>query len=116
MKILDRDEIEAFITKDGSEIREYYHSQNISLAEASLKPGQAAEYHLHRTSLEIYYILEGEGLMEIDEERQKVTRDQAILIQPGSKHRITNTGDGQLRLLCFCYPPYSDEDTTLIEE
>lgn len=116
MRILDRSEIEAFITKDNSEIREYYHSENISLAEASLKPGQAAEYHLHKTSLEIYYILEGEGLMEIDGENEKVTTDQAIFIPPGSKHRITNTGDGQLRLLCFCYPPYSDEGTTLVEE
>lgn len=116
MRILDRNEIEAFITKDNSEIREYYHSENISLAEASLKPGQAAEYHLHQTSLEIYYILEGEGLMEIEEEEKRVTGDQAILIPPGNKHRITNTGDGQLRLLCFCYPPYSDEDTNLIEE
>ncbi len=116
MKILDRNEIEAFITKDNSEIREYYHSQNISLAEASLKPGQSAEYHLHQKALEIYYILEGEGLMEIEDEKEKVYRDQAILIPPGNKHRITNTGDGQLRLLCFCYPPYSDDDTTLIEE
>lgn len=116
MKILDRSEIEPFITKDNSEIREYYHSENVSLAEASLNPGQSAEYHLHQRALEIYYILEGEGLMEIEGAKQKVCRDQAILIPPGSKHRITNIGDEQLRLLCFCYPPYSDDDTTLVEE
>ncbi|MFO7968196.1 MAG: cupin domain-containing protein [Archaeoglobaceae archaeon] len=116
MRVLDRNEIEAFITKDGSEIREYYHSENVSLAEASLKPGQSAEYHLHQKAVEIYYILEGEGLMEIEGEDRMVTRDQTVLIPPGSKHRIKNIGDGQLRLLCFCHPPYSDDDTTLVEE
>jgi mannose-6-phosphate isomerase-like protein (cupin superfamily) len=115
MQILHREEIKPFITKDKSEIRELYRSQNMSLAEATVGIGQTTEYHLHRTSEEIYYILEGEGLMEIEGEEEGVSKDRVVIIPPGEKHRITNTGSSSLRFLCHCSPSYSDEDTVLVE-
>jgi mannose-6-phosphate isomerase-like protein (cupin superfamily) len=29
----------------------------------------------------------------------------------GTWHQITNTGDGELRFLCTCSPPWTAEDT-----
>ena len=55
MQITRRDQIEPFITKDRSEIREFYHSQNMSLVEATVGTGQTTEYHFHKASEEIYY-------------------------------------------------------------
>ena len=37
------------------------------------------------------------------------------VIPPGTEHKLWNTGDDSLVLLCCCAPPYSDEDTVLIE-
>jgi mannose-6-phosphate isomerase-like protein (cupin superfamily) len=59
--------------------------------------------------------LEGEGLMEIEGEEEEVSKQQAVIIPSGKKHRITNIGDGQLRFLCLCSPSYSDEDTVLVK-
>ena len=113
--MISRDELKPFITKDKSEIREFYHSKKMSLVEAMVEIGQATECHIHEKSEEIYYILEGEGLMEIENDKAQVSKDQAIIIPPRNRHRITNNGNTQLRFLCFCSPPYSDEDT-LIED
>ena len=69
MEIQARDRAAPFTTKDGSAIRELMHAANQSLAEATLSPGQQTERHYHAASEELYYLLEGEGEMEVDGER-----------------------------------------------
>ena len=39
----------------------------------------------------------------------------AIAIPPGQAHKLWNTGDEPLRLLCCCAPGYEHDDTVLIE-
>lgn len=99
-----------FTTKDGSTVREYLHTGNQSLAEASLDPGRATQRHYHRRSEEIYLVLEGGGSMELDGEEQEVHPGEAILIPSGAWHRIT-AGAAGIRFLCCCVPPYSHDDT-----
>ena len=99
-----------FVTKDGSTIREYFHSQRQSLAEASLGPGGATRRHYHAVSEEIYLIVEGAGELDVDGDRREVAAGDAILIPPGAWHELT-AGSGGVRLLCCCVPPYSDDDT-----
>jgi len=100
----------AFVTKDGSTIREYVHSDRQSLAEASLAPGAATERHYHALSEEIYLIVEGSGELEVDGDRRSVGPGDAILIPPSARHELTAGANG-VRLLCCCVPPYSDGDT-----
>jgi mannose-6-phosphate isomerase-like protein (cupin superfamily) len=109
MQVAARDALQAFTTRDGSEIREFHHTSVQSLAEASLAPGQSTERHYHAASEEIYFVLEGEGELEIDGERRHVGTGDAALIPPGAWHAIAATS--QLRFLCCCAPPYSDDDT-----
>jgi mannose-6-phosphate isomerase-like protein (cupin superfamily) len=99
-----------FVTKDGSTIREYHHTSVQSLAEASLEPGAATRRHYHARSEEIYLVVEGSGLLEVDAETREVTAGDAIVLPPGSWHELTAHGTG-VRLLCCCVPPYSDDDT-----
>ena len=99
-----------FITKDGSTIREYFHSERQSLAEGSLEPARATQRHYHRFSEEIYLIVEGGGELEVDGVVRQVGPGDAVLIPPGAWHELTAGADG-VRLLCSCVPPYSHEDT-----
>lgn len=103
-----------FITRDGSRIRSILDRsnapvQNQSLAEASVRAGEATERHYHKESEEFYFILEGTGVMEIDGDSRPVASGDAILIPRGSRHQITARSD--LRFLCCCAPPYAHEDT-----
>ena len=111
MEVSSRDAVEAFTTKDGSTIRELHHTRAQSLAEATLAPGQLTERHYHRVSEEIYVLLEGSGVMELDGEERRLLPGQAVLIPPGAWHTIGNDGDGELRFLCCCAPAYSHDDT-----
>jgi len=112
------DRVSAFITKDGSEIRELLAHRNScirnqTLAEARLLPGCNTSAHHHIRAEEIYYILEGSGEMQIGCELENVKPGDAIAIPPGAPHRITNTGTDVLRFLCCCAPGYEHEDTVL---
>lgn len=109
MQVAARDLLRAFTTKDGSEIREFHHTAAQSLAEASLAPGQSTERHYHAASEEIYFVLEGEGELEVDGERSRVAAGDAALIPAGAWHEIS--ARSSLRFLCCCSPPYSDDDT-----
>jgi len=110
MDLARRAALQPFTTKDGSEIREYLHTAVQSLAEAILTPGQSTQRHYHRLSEEIYLLVAGGGVMEVDGEERKVGADDAILIPAGAWHTLTAGPDG-VRLLCCCVPPYSHEDT-----
>ena len=108
-----------FTTADGSQIRSILDCANApvknqSLAEAMVPAGSSTARHHHKASEEFYFILEGGGTMEIDGAHQDIGPGDAILIPPGSWHRITAIRD--LCFLCCCSPPYSDEDTFFAEE
>jgi mannose-6-phosphate isomerase-like protein (cupin superfamily) len=118
MDITNIARVPAFVTKDGSEIREllaYRNSciRNQSLAEARLPAGGATTPHHHPRTEEIYYILEGHGLMRVGGETSPVGPGDAIAIPPGASHQIRNTGAVALRFLCCCAPGYGDDDTVL---
>jgi mannose-6-phosphate isomerase-like protein (cupin superfamily) len=118
MNIQNLHRVPAFITKDGSEIRELLAHRNScirnqSLAEARLPPGGVTIPHRHHNTEEIYYILRGSGRMHVDEEICEVGPGDAIAIPPGARHQIVNTGTATLEFLCCCAPAYEHEDTFL---
>jgi mannose-6-phosphate isomerase-like protein (cupin superfamily) len=120
MHVANLDDLDSFITLDGSQIRElagpsWTPARNQSLAEATVPPGGATTAHYHRTTEELYYIVSGMGLMRIAEEERDVRRGDCIVIPPGAEHKLTNAGPEPLVLLCCCAPAYSDEDTVLTE-
>jgi mannose-6-phosphate isomerase-like protein (cupin superfamily) len=111
VKLESVNRVEAFVTKDGSAIRELHHTQVQSLAAATLEPDQATERHYHRVSEEIYFVIKGSGDMEVDGEHQRIIPGDAVLIPAGAWHSLHNNGTSELRILCCCAPPYSDDDT-----
>jgi mannose-6-phosphate isomerase-like protein (cupin superfamily) len=119
MDIRNIESVKAFITADGSEIRELLAHRNAnirqqSLAEARLPPGGATTPHFHPRTEEIYYILEGTAVMTIGDETSPVGPGDAIAIPPGMVHTIRNTGSGTLKFLCCCAPGYEHDDTVLV--
>ncbi len=111
---------EEYITLDGSRILELIRperegSQNLSLARAVIEPGKSTLRHRHHTSEEIYYVLSGEGTLEIGAAIERVGPGDARLIPAGCEHRVTCIGVEPLVILCACAPPYQHTDTELTE-
>lgn len=65
-----------------------------------------AEAHYHRTLTETYYILDGEGQVELDGDRVAVKPGMAVRIKPGCRHRAV----GRLTILNLCVPVFDPED------
>ena len=111
--------IKPFTTLDGSEIRELMHpnvqgNKSQSLAEAIVKPGEKTLLHVHAKSEEIYYIINGQGKMQLGSESLNVNQGDSICIPPGTPHNIKNTGADNLKILCCCSPAYAHDDTEII--
>ncbi|HEX5393339.1 MAG TPA: cupin domain-containing protein [Rhodocyclaceae bacterium] len=118
MKTLYEDVV-AYTTRDGSEIRELLHpahhgARNQSLAEAIVAPGQRTLLHRHALTEELYHVTAGGGLMTLGDEQFSVIVGDTVLIPPGTAHCIEATGTEPLRILCCCSPAYSHDDTELL--
>src|SRR3989338_6666211 len=105
MFIKDLKDCEEIIASDKTILREILHPDKAdlklrySLAHAVLKPGKSSKPHQLKTS-EVYYVLEGEGLMHIDNESMKIYPGQSVYIPPGSKQYIENISSSDLKFLC----------------
>jgi mannose-6-phosphate isomerase-like protein (cupin superfamily) len=120
MDVARRDELEPFITLDGSEIRElagpaWTAARAQSLAEAIVPPGTETFEHHHIRSEEIYYVVGGRGRVRLGDDEREVAAGDCVVIPPGTAHKLWNDGPDPLVLLCCCAPAYSHEDTVLHE-
>lgn len=115
------DEAVAYITKDGSTIRELMHPRHHaasrqSLAEATVAPGGRTLLHRHRQTEELYHVTAGRGVMILGAERFAIGVGDTVAIAPGTAHAVENHGEVALVILCCCSPAYSHDDTELVTQ
>ena len=78
-----------------------------SLAQARVEPGVTTALHALKGVNEIYYILSGQGEMEVgDGLKGFVQKGDSVNIPAGMSQRITNTGTEDLLFLCICAPRF----------
>jgi len=68
---------------------------------------QDSEKHYHKKIAEFYYVVEGTGRLELDEEEIELRPGVAVYIPPGVRHR----GKGDFTAAIFCVPPFTEEDS-----
>ena len=75
---------------------------------SSYQPKGYVAPHRHRVQEQVYHVLEGEGLMELDGTRSVVRPHDCIFIPPGVEHAIYNTGLRDLVFIVVTTPPTDD--------
>jgi mannose-6-phosphate isomerase-like protein (cupin superfamily) len=65
-----------------------------------------SQTHYHKKLTELYFVLEGEGQMELDGRRVDIRPGSAIMIKPGCRHRAI----GNLKILNVPIPAFDPED------
>lgn len=60
--------------------------------------------HTHKVQDQVYHVLDGEGMMEMDGKRQVVRKHDVIYIPPGVEHAISNTGLTDLTFIVVTTP------------
>ncbi len=78
-----------------------------SIARARLKRGVTTNWHQLNNTAERYYIISGQGRVEIGElPPQDVNTGDVVLIPPLCRQRITNVGTEDLIFLAICTPRF----------
>ena len=120
MSIQKNSEIPTFEGKEGTKIKQYFHPHNtlngirFSLAQFTIRPGKKSLRHKLQSS-EIYYVLEGAGKMNIDDESFSVKKDDSVYVPPMSEQFMENTGPSDLKFLCIVDPAWKAEDEIILE-
>src|ERR1700761_3192097 len=80
-------------------------ANNLSVCVIRVLPGQAVRpAHSHPQSEELIYIITGNGKVMIEGEVGEVRAGSAILFEKGKVHILKNTGDIEMKLICFFAP------------
>ena len=70
----------------------------------TLVPGQDSGFlHTHKTHEELYFILKGEGVYQVDGEVFPVSEGSIVRVAPAGKRALKNTGEGEMLMLCIQY-------------
>jgi mannose-6-phosphate isomerase-like protein (cupin superfamily) len=77
---------------------------------STYRPMAYVQLHTHKVQEQVYHVLDGEGMMEIDGERRVVRKHDVIFIPPGVEHGITNSGLGDLTFIVVTTPIEDQED------
>ena len=107
MSIKEDSKIEFIEGDEGAKIKQYFHPHNTlnginySIAQVVLEVGGKTKLHRIKSS-EIYYILEGEGKLKIDDQMFDLIINDSAYVPPNSKQFIENSGSVKLRFLCIC--------------
>ncbi len=67
--------------------------------------------HYHRIMTEVYYVLEGSGIMELNEDRIEVRPGSVIYIEPGTRHKLKS--ELGVKTIVFSVPAFLEEDEYL---
>jgi oxalate decarboxylase/phosphoglucose isomerase-like protein (cupin superfamily) len=85
---------ETYLLKDNKTLN------NLVLSSTELYRGQSTRGHSHAGQEEVYFFVQGTGIMMVDEQRFRVTAGDIILIPDGAFHRVIN--DGEMNLVFNC--------------
>ncbi len=105
---------------DGCRLREIFNplhedlNLGYSFAIARLGPGESATRHRLKSS-EVYYILTGQGELDIGQDTIEVQPGQTIYVPPRAEQRIRNTGRDELSFICIVDPAWRSEDEEILE-
>lgn len=61
--------------------------------------------HLHREQEELYVVLDGTAMIDVDEDRHKLGERDALSVPARAWHRVSNVGLGPLTFLVVAAPP-----------
>jgi mannose-6-phosphate isomerase-like protein (cupin superfamily) len=85
---------EVYLLKDNKTLK------NLVVSSTALKPNQSTRGHNHSGQEEVYFFINGNGTMELDDRTIEVESGSVVLIEDGVFHRVHNPTDSELYFVC----------------
>jgi len=77
-----------FEAKKPEDMKSFEH-----FARITLKPGDTNNLHTHSNAEQVYFIIQGEGTVQVGDESEEVSAGDVIFLPKGVKHGFFNTGE-----------------------
>ncbi len=92
-------------------------AKNLSVCVIRVMPGETVRpAHSHPNSEELIYIIHGSGKVMIENEVGDVKAGSAILFEQGKIHMLRNSGDVEMKVICFFAPATNIDNYKIFEE
>jgi quercetin dioxygenase-like cupin family protein len=92
-------------------------ARNLSVCVIRVLPGETVRpAHSHPKSEEFIYIIEGSGKIMIEGNVGKVQAGSAVLFDQGKVHMLKNTGNREMKVICFFAPATNVDNYKMFEE
>jgi quercetin dioxygenase-like cupin family protein len=85
-------------------------SRRIDFRISRYAPAAYVGEHVHAVQEQIYYVLEGEGVLTLDAERHLMRPHDYVYVPPGIRHGFSNTGTAGLVFLVVTTPAEDSEE------
>jgi quercetin dioxygenase-like cupin family protein len=92
--------------------RKVYESPHAMAVVITLQPGESLKRHITPVDV-FFYVLEGEGVVEIADERKTIGRDMIVESPARIPHRWINESKGVFRVLVVKVPRPTEETKLL---
>lgn len=88
-------------------------SHELSVKQEIMPSGTAEKLHFHKEAQQFFYILKGEAVFSINEEKFSVKAGESISVLPKSKHYISNESNEELEFLVISSPSTNNDRTEI---
>ena len=88
-------------------------NDELSVIEELMGPGTSERLHFHKKSQQLFYILAGTAVFEIDGQVVNMDIGETVHVLPGIPHRIFNKRDVDLRFIVVSSPGSHGDRTDL---
>lgn len=88
----------------------------ISMAHVTMAPNNVSLWHQHKIMYEIYFIINGEGILYYNNKSLKVQKGAYLILPPNTPHKLKNTGNTDLEHLVFAIPTFNPNDVEILND
>ncbi|MGG4452485.1 cupin domain-containing protein [Brevibacillus porteri] len=78
--------------------------QELSVIHERMHGNTAEVRHYHERSRQFFFVLSGQGMLEVDGVRHVLVRQEGVEVPPGVKHQMKNEGAEDVEFLVISQP------------
>jgi len=97
-------------------LREVVSLSNVSVAHVIMNKENVSLRHQHSKMSEIYFILQGKGILYYGNNALQVEKGSYLVIPSNTPHKLKNVGNVELEHLVFAIPPFNSEDVEILND
>lgn len=111
---IGKETVKGYVWGKGCRAWPLLQTDSLSVKQEQMPGGSREKWHLHQKAQQFFYVLQGEAVMEMEQETHVIQAGEGIHVAAGRPHRIINDTGDMLEFLVISEPAVG-EDRTEVE-